>query len=75
MTICVKSHSENGYHVDMCVEDRHGSSVYIVQACPMIDECRCGHPEAEMMYHVSDREKANATYRRYIRKYCKAGAE
>ena len=44
-------------------------NIITVAACPLIDDCRAGYPESEGTYHFLDRDKANRTYRRYVKKY------
>ena len=71
MTTTIKQCDSDDYHVSLDVENRYGNEIYVVYACPRIDECRCVYPEREMTYAIQDNEKACATYRRYVRKYCK----
>lgn len=72
MTTTIKQCKSDPYYVSLEVtKNRCGNGIYVVQVCPCIDECRCGYPEREMTYAIQDKEKAYATYRRYVRKYCK----
>ena len=52
MTVTIKSNTNNNYHVSLDMENRYGNDVYIVQACPCIDDSRCGYPEKEMIYSI-----------------------
>ena len=71
MTVTINSCKNDAYYVSLSIENRYGNDVYIVQACPCIDDYRCDYPEREMTYPINDKKKAYATYRRYVKKYCK----
>lgn len=71
MTTVISIYTNNLYNVSIGIERRYESEIYIVQACPCINEHMCGHPEREMIYPISERSKAYATYRRYVKKYCR----
>lgn len=62
MTITVKSHKENGIYVIMKII-RDLISVAAFQCC--------GYPIAPVrVYSINDKRNAEATYRRYVKKYC-----
>ena len=44
---------------------------YKPEVCPCYDGNRCGYPINEMYYTMEDKKKAEATFRRYVKKYCK----
>lgn len=71
MTTVISSHTSNLYYVSIDIERRYESEIYVVQVCPCINEYMCGHPEREMIYPITEKKEAYATYRRYIRRYCK----
>lgn len=68
MTIAIKQHTENGYHV---IFEWDKTNIYRVAVCQMIDENSCGYPINEVTYSINDKKKAEATFRRYVKKYCK----
>lgn len=70
MTITERQHKENGYYISL---DWSKENIWIVQACPCYDDNKCGYPIAEMRYPNTQKErrKAEATFRRYVKKYCK----
>ena len=68
MSLVIRQQTENGYHVVMEWEK---TNIYRVAACQMIDENFCGYPINEMIYSINDKKKAEATFRRYVKKYCK----
>ena len=68
MTLVIRQQTENGYHVVMEWEK---TNIYRVAVCQMIDENSCGYPINEMIYSINDKKKAEATFRRYVKKYCK----
>ena len=71
MTICIEQYENDDYYVSLEVTRKYNREIYVVQVCPRIDECRCGYPEREITYSIQDEKKARATYRRYIREFCK----
>jgi len=71
MTVNINSCKNDAYYVSLSIENRYGNDIYVVQACPCINDCECGYPEREMTYPIKDKKKAYATYRRYINNYCK----
>ena len=68
MTLAIKQHTENGYYVIM---EWDKTNVYRVAVCPCYDENRGGYPINEMYYTMEEKKKAEATFRRYVKKYCK----
>ena len=68
MTLVIRQQTENGYHVVM---EWDKTNIYRVAVCQMIDENLCGYPLNEMIYSINDKKKAEATFRRYVKKYCK----
>lgn len=71
MSVTVEQYKTDNYYVTLEIENRYGNNIYIVQACPCYKDGLCGYPEREMTYPISEKKKAYATYRRYIRNYCK----
>ena len=69
MTTVVKSHTTKTHYITLELEARSRGYVYIVEACPRIDDCRCGYPERQMLYAMSERKKAEATFKRYCKRY------
>ena len=68
MTLAIKQHTENGCYVLM---EWDKTNVYHVVVCLCYDGNRCGYPINEMYYTMEERKKAEATFRRYVKKYCK----
>mgnify|MGYP007039204804 CR=1 FL=1 len=71
MTVCIKSHNSNGIICTLDLSEAYGKNIYTVTASEEIDEQRAQSPFARAVYTESERAKAEATYNRYIRKYCK----
>ena len=69
MTVTEKSHLNDNYYITLDVEEGRYGFYYEVQVCPRISENECGYPVRRMAYHMGDRTKALATYKRYIKKY------
>lgn len=69
MTVVEKSHKNENYYITLEVCFGSYGPYYSVQVCPRIGECECGYPIRNMTYSINDKEKANATFRRYKRKY------
>jgi hypothetical protein len=65
MTTVIKHHHTPTHYITLEAEGAR----LIVQACPLLGDNRCGYPESECTYHYTDRKNANATFRRYIKKY------
>lgn len=70
MTVCLDRHEGNGKYVNIKITEGYGSCIYVVTVYPVF-EGYIGRPEREMIYAHSERKKAIATYKRYIKKYCK----
>lgn len=68
MTKNLKQHTENGYYV---ILEWDKANVYRVAVFPLQNKHLCGYPVKEMTYSINDKKNAEATYRRYVRKYCK----
>lgn len=71
MTMTIKQHKENGYYVALDIEKE---GFYVVQACPCHSNGNfdyCGYPERKIIYAYNEKKKAEATFRRYVKKYCK----
>ena len=68
MTLVIKQHTENGYHVVLeWVKDNS----YKVEVCPCYSNGMCGYSIRDVTYPMSEKKKAESTYYRYVRKYCK----
>ena len=68
MTLAIKQHKENGYYVLM---EWDKTNVYRVAVCPCYDGNMCGYPINERIYGLNEKKNAEATFRRYVRKYCR----
>lgn len=69
MTVCVESYKGNGNYCTIEITN----NIYVVSVCRLFDDSRAGYPFREMTYPISEKKKAMATYRRYIRNYCTEG--
>ncbi len=65
MTLQIKSFKTDKWYISM---DYEKEGVIVVQACPIYGDL-IGYPHAKMTYPLNDRKNANATYRRYIKRY------
>lgn len=65
MTFVEKQHANKNYYISLEYEN----NCIIVQVCPRHDENLCGYPIRKMTYSINEKEKANATFKRYIKKY------
>ena len=68
MSTVIKQHKENGIYVVMEWEK---SNIYRVASYICYHDGRCGYPIKEMTYSINEKKKAEATFRRYVKKYCK----
>lgn len=71
MSMVVRQHTENNYYVTLEVKNVWGNDIYIVEVCPCYDNNMCGYPLQKMTYSIKDKKNAEATFRRYVKKYCK----
>ena len=69
MTVIIKSHKSNEYYITLSIEARTYGNIYIVEAVPRINDDLYGFPESQMIYSDDERKKADATFRRYCKKY------
>ena len=67
MTVCVESYKGNGNYCEIVITN----NIYVVSVYPLVNDSLAGYPFREMTYPISEKKKAMATYRRYIRNYCK----
>ena len=69
MTYGMKHHEENGVHVDLYWEKNNYGGLYVVSA----GELHGGllHSFIKREYALNDKKNAEATFRRYVKKYCK----
>ena len=68
MSTVIKQHKENGIYVVMEWEK---SNTYRVASYICHHDGRSGYPIKEMTYSNNEKKKAEATFRRYVKKYCK----
>ena len=68
MTLAIRQHTENGFYVVM---EWVKTNVYRVAVCLCLNDNMCGYSINEMYYTMEDKKKAEATFRRYVKKYCK----
>ena len=70
MTVCVESYKGNGNY---CEIEIGKNNTYIVSVCPIENEKEnlVGYPFRKAVYPINEKKKAMATYRLYIRTYCK----
>ena len=66
MTMTIKSHKNDNYYITL---EWSKNNIYVVQVCPIISENLCGYPIREITYPINEKNKANNTYNRYIKKY------
>lgn len=45
------------------------NTLLIVSACPIISDCLVGYPQDKRVYYYTDMKNAQATFRRYLKKY------
>ena len=75
MTVCIESYKGNGNYCEIEIAESYTNIVYVVSVCPIIDDLLVGYPIKKATYPISEKEKAMATYRRYIKTYCKKAVE
>lgn len=75
MTVCIESYKGNGNYCEIEVAENYTNIVYVVSVCPIIDDLLVGYPIKKATYPISEKKKAMATYRRYIKTYCKEAVE
>lgn len=75
MTVCIESYKGNGNYCEIEVAESYTNIVYVVSVCPIIDDLLVGYPIKKATYPISEKKKAMATYRRYIKTYCKEAVE
>ena len=70
MTLNIRSHEENGCYITLFWEKGNNGGTYKVEAYEEIGGSY-GYPFQKMAYALCDKKKAEATFRRYVKKYCK----
>lgn len=75
MTVCIESYKGNGNYCEIEITEGYTNIVYVVSVCPIIDDLLVGYPIKKATYPISEKKKAMATYRRYIKTYCKEAVE
>lgn len=77
MTVCIESYKGNGNYCEIEIAEGYSNNIYVVSVCPIVNEKEnlVGYPFRKAVYPISEKKKAMATYRRYIRTYCKEAEE
>ena len=75
MTVCSESYKGNGNYCEIEITESYTNIVYVVSVCPIIDDSLVGYPIRKATYPIIEKKKAMATYRRYIKTYCKEAVE
>ena len=70
MTVIVKQYENENYYISLEITTRYNRSIYLVQVYEMTNGEPNGYPIKEISYPINEKQKALATYRRYIKKYC-----
>lgn len=60
-----KSYKNDNYYITL----RYENNCYIVEVYPRLDNNMCGYPIRKMIYTINEKEKANRTFKRYVKKY------
>lgn len=64
-----KKHINDNYSITM----EYTNNCYIVTVCPhsnnYTNDYMCGYPIRKMIYTINEKEKANRTFKRYVKKY------
>ena len=68
MSTVINNTRKNGIYVVMEWEK---SNTYRVASYICHHDGRCGYPIKEMTYSINEKKNAEATFRRYVKKYCK----
>lgn len=75
MTICIENYEGNGNYCEIEITEGYSNNIYVVSVCPIIDNLLVGYPIRKATYPITEKKKAMATYRRYIKTYCKEAVE
>ena len=75
MTVCIESYKGNGNYCEIEIVEGSTNNIYVVSVCPIIDDLLVGYPIKKATYPISEKKKAMATYRRYIKTYCEEAVE
>ena len=75
MTVCIESYKGNGNYCEIEITESYTNNIYVVSVCPIIDNSLVGYPIRKATYPIIEKKKAMATYRRYIKTYCKEAVE
>ena len=70
MTLAIKQHKENGKYITMFWEKGYINGIYVVEEYEEYNG-QYTYPFKKMTYSINDKKKAEATFRRYVKKYCK----
>lgn len=69
MTVVEKEHFTENYYIALEMKQTYNSMHYEVAVCPIINDCECGYPIRSITYPITEKKKANSTFRRYINTY------
>ena len=70
MTIYVEQFQGNNNYCTLSIEENNNKLLYIVQVCELINESLASYPFKSCTYSINDKKKAQATFKRYVKKYC-----
>lgn len=65
MTFVEKCHKDKKHYISISIQN----NLYVVQVCPVQSDHYVGYPIRKITYSITDKKKAYATYRRYLKKY------
>lgn len=69
MSITLESTTTTNYYITLELTTQNYNSILLVQVCPLQGQNMCGYPIKEIFYNINEKQKAMATYKRYIKKY------
>ena len=65
MTITKKQCTTKNYYIEQCQQE----GLIFVRVCPLLNDSLASYPIQQAIYHRTEQEKANRTYKRYLKKY------
>lgn len=70
MTVVIKQYRDDKYYINL---ELSKEGVYTIEVCQRFDSGLCGYPIQKAVYPISEKKNAEATFRRYVKRYGSKG--
>lgn len=69
MSVTVEQKHTDNYYISMSIESAYNYNYYLISVYPLYKDGTAGYRIKEMIYPLTEKEKAYRTFNRYCKKY------